>query len=533
MRVANISCACLALLAGAAAAASHAPDQRHDPYPAAWLDSSALFVPRFGKVKFVARDGTRVSAFVYRSTAFDPRSGPIWFVMHGAGRGARSYLRAAAPVAERHNALAIAIEFSARAYPAVEAYTLGVTTRGGPDERAHEQKRWRDPDSYVYSEVEHVFEAVRQSFDGQQRGYYLFGHSAGAQFVHRLLTFIPNARVLGAVAANAGWYTLPVSGDAAQVGMPYGLRGTPLEGAELRSLFRAPLTVMLGANDVAEAHEDGLLRGTPGAMWQGATRLARGQNYFSIARAEAAKFSAPFNWRLAIVPRAAHEASEVMGSAEFFLFETDAPCTPTAGATAGATVINEILADPPKGARGDANADGVRDPSDDEFVEMINTGRTPICMAGWMLGDASDPQRHVFPLGAALSPGQALVVFGGGVPTGRFGGAQVQWAAFGGRLDLSNDGDVLTLRDATGTLVKQISWGDCAGQPCATDHRAGELGIENSLVRWPEMVGSWAVHGKVAHLNFSPGVRADGTQYSSSEDRMRKDIAAGGKSREQ
>jgi hypothetical protein len=463
-----------------------------DRYPAVWLDSSSLFEARFGEVKFVARDGTTLSAFVYRATAFDPGDGPIWFVMHGAGRGSRAYIRAAAPVAERHNALAIAIEFSARAYPEMEAYTLGVTTRGEPDERAHRERRWRDRDSYVFSEVEHVFEAVRRLYGGHQQGYYLFGHSAGAQFVHRLLTFLPDARVLRAVAANAGWYTLPVSGDDAQFSMPYSLRGAPLESMQLQSLFRKQLTVMLGAHDTAEAKDDPLLRGTPAAMAQGTTRLERGKNYFATARAVASKIDAPFNWRLAIVPYAAHEVSQMIGSAQLFLFESGQPCTSTPAAAASALVINEVLVDPPKGQRGDANADGVRDPSDDEFVEIVNPGHAPVCTNGWALGDASDPRRHVFPLAASLLPGETVVVFGGGVPTGRFDGARVQWAAQGGRLDLSNSGDVLTLRDAAGAVVKQISWGDCAGQPCAQDHRI----------------------------------------FSSSEDRMRKHRAAGGESRD-
>lgn len=518
---------CMAMLAFVASGA-----RTGDSYPAVWLNSSSLFVARFGEVKFVARDGKPLSAFVYRATGFDPRSGNIWFVMHGVGRGARAYVRAAAPVAERHNALAIAIEFSARAYPEVEAYTLGVTTRGEPDESAHAQKRWRDRDSYLYSEVEHVFEAVRQLFGGRQEGYYLFGHSAGAQFVHRLLTFLPDARVLGAVAANAGWYTLPVSGNDAHLAMPYGLRGTPLEGVELRSLLRQPLTVMLGARDTAKADDDRQLRGTPAAMAQGATRLERGKKYFATARAAAAKVAAPFNWRLAIVPSAAHEVSQMIGSAQFFLFESREPCVSTPAAGAGALVINEILADPPSGKPGDANADGVRDPSDDEFVEIVNAGHAPVCTVGWTLGDASDPQRHVFPLGAALLPGETLVIFGGGVPTGEFGGARVQWAAFGGRMDLSNSGDVLTLRDAAGTVVKQISWGDCAGQPCARDHRVGDLGFASSLVRSPEMTGGWTVHNEVSQANFSPGVRADGTLFGSSDNRMRRHLAAGGESRD-
>lgn len=524
---------CMALtfrvsLAMLACTSTGASGQRADPYPAVWLDSSALGRTRFGEVKFAARDGTRLAAHVYRATAFDPRIGPIWFVMHGAGRTARAYLRAAAPVAERHDALAIAIEFSVQRYSSMEDYTLGVTSRGRPDERAHAEGRWRDPDSYLYSEVEHVFEAVRRSIGGRQRGYYLFGHSAGAQFVHRLLTFLPDARVLGAVAANAGWYTLPVDGNDVHVAMPYGLRGTPITSAGLRSLFGAPLTVMLGTQDTAEADEDSLLRGTPAAMAQGRTRLARGQNYFATGRAAAVKAGTPFGWRLALVPGAAHEVNQVIGSAAFFLFESGEPCTPTPAVNAGVLVINEILSDPPGGDRGDANADGVRDPSDDEFVELVNAGQAPVCMAGWTLDDASNSHRHVFPLGAPLRPGEALVVFGGGVPTGRFGGARAQWAAFGGRLNLSNSGDVLTLRDAAGAMVKQVSWGDCAGKSCARDHRAGALDFASSLVRWPELKGRWTVHNEVSRRDFSPGVRVDGSPFLAGERGVRSEAAARG-----
>jgi hypothetical protein len=92
-----------------------------------------------------------------------------------------------------------------------------------------------------------------------------------------------------------------------------------------------------------------------------------------------------------------------------------------------------------------------------------------VCLSGWALGDVKNPERHVFPLGRALPPGGTLLVFGGGVPTGRFDGAQVQWATAG--LGLRNEGDVVTLRDRADVIVRQVSWGDCAGAPCAVDHR--------------------------------------------------------------
>lgn len=413
-----------------------------------WIGDDGLHASGFGKIAFVTHEGTRLEALVYRSSAFDPAHGPIWFVMHGASRDVDRYIRTAAPVAERHQALAIALHFSKTVYRTSADYTL---------ERAN------------YAEVEHAFDLVRASLDGRQPGYHLFGHSAGAQFTHRLLTFLSAPRVLSAVAANAGWYTLPANTDPRQQA-PYGLGGTGVEPRALARFFATRLTVLLGEHDTLTSDADELLRGTPQAEAQGSNRLERGRNYFAVAQSEAAKQDAPFAWRLAVVPRARHDAAQLIWSAGFFTFGSAAePCTASPASAARDLLVSEILADPPRGSAGDANRDGVRDPADDEFVEIVNRGATPLCLAGWSLGDAANPSRHTFPLGTPLAPGEVLIVFGGGVPTGSFGGATVQTAPDG--LSLQVTGDVLSIRDADGVVVRQVSWGDCAGATCATDHR--------------------------------------------------------------
>ncbi len=484
------------------------------PYPARLLDAEGVLSSGFGHLRFEARDGNELTALVYRPRRYDARNGPIWFVMHGASRDVERYIRVAAPAAERYGALAIAIHFTADLYPRQSDYTLEVTTSGEADVTSFAEGRWRRPDAYLYAEIEHVFAAVRGALDGKQPGYYLFGHSAGAQFTHRLLTFLPDASVLGAVAANAGWYTLPAARGQPLDAMPYGLRGSPLERADLSSLFSRPLAIVLGERDTTTAAVDDLVRGTPEALAQGATRLERGRFYHATAREQARAIDVPFAWRLAVVPRARHDAAHVIDSAAFLLFAArEAPCIASSGAQAGALAITEILADPPDGAGGDANGDGTRDPADDEFVELVNRGTTPICLTGWTLGDAEDPERHTFPLGRALAPGRALVVFGGGVPTGEFGSAGVQTAAFSGSLNLSNAGDVLALRDASDRLVTQLSWGDCASQRCAADHWNGDLGLAASIARSPEASASWRPHVALGESRFSPGVRPDGSAW--------------------
>ncbi|MFN0058043.1 MAG: lamin tail domain-containing protein [Planctomycetota bacterium] len=417
--------------------------------------------------------------------------------MHGAGRDVERYIRIAAPVAERFGALAIVIHFSTQAYPTISEYTLGIDRPG--------RTGWRAPEDMLYAEVEHRFDAVRAALGGEQAGYYLFGHSAGAQFVHRLLTFLPAPRVLGAVAANAGWYTLPAATHPRDHAMPYGLGGGPVAPKELARFFRTRFVVLLGERDTATAETDELVRGTPEAQAQGATRLERGRNYFAVAQQQAAALDLPFAWRLAVLPRAGHDAAQVIDSAGYLTFAPAAvTCGPTSAADAVGLVITEILADPPDGTGGDSNLDGTRDPSEDEFVEIHNRGRIPVCLAGWTLGDAEEPDRHVFPIGAALTPGATLVVFGGGVPTGRFHGAEVQWSE--GGLSLSNAGDELTLRDASGAIACRISWGDHGGSPRGQYHWPAGLGIGRSLTRSPASEERWEIHPERAGTHFSPGL---------------------------
>ena len=76
-------------------------------------------------------------------------------------------------------------------------------------------------------------------------------------------------------------------------------------------------------------------------------------------------------------------------------------------------VINEILADPPAGLLGDANADGVGSITQDEFVEFFNPTTNVIDISGWSLSDAVKT-RHIFTSGSIFQPRGVLVVFGGG-----------------------------------------------------------------------------------------------------------------------
>ena len=70
--------------------------------------------------------------------------------------------------------------------------------------------------------------------------------------------------------------------------------------------------------------------------------------------------------------------------------------------------INEFLADPPDGLLGDANRDGVRNSSDDVFVELLNGTEGEEDLSAWTLWDALQ-MRHQFALGTLLPTNDRIV----------------------------------------------------------------------------------------------------------------------------
>jgi hypothetical protein len=110
-----------------------------------------------------------------------------------------------------------------------------------------------------------------------------------------------------------------------------------------------------------------------------------------------------------------------------------------APAAGGTVQINEVL--PAPGA--DHNGDGEVN-TDDEFIELINTGSAPLSLAEYSLGDASSAAggRHfTFGSDRFIGSGERLLL----------------WRADTG-LSLNDDADFLQLLDADGEQVDHIAW---------------------------------------------------------------------------
>ena len=186
--------------------------------------------------------------------------------------------------------------------------------------------------------------------------------------------------------------------------------------------------------------------------------------------------------------------------------------------TGGDILINEVLADPPGATPidfiGDANHDGVRSSTDDEFIELVNSTSNDIDISAYRLltrssTAANDSLRHTFAAGTILAARTAIVIFGGGTPNGAdpvFGGALVLKAS-SGALSLSNTGGIITLQDSSGGVANIFEYGGATGL---------SAGSNQSLTRSPDITGAFTGHLSAtgaAGRPFTPGTRVDGTPF--------------------
>lgn len=284
------------MLAGCAASADRASD---GPLP-----------PGSGIAAFEGLPGTVMRVHTHRPASYRPDA-PILIVLHGVNRNADWYRDAWRTLSERHGFLVLAPEFDRAQFPGGRSYNRGNMRAKGGDPLP-----WRE---WSFNAVESLFDAARGWTGSTRQGYLVFGHSAGAQFVHRMVTFMPALRVERAVAANAGWYTMPDPTER----YPYGLGGAGLTETQLRTAFGRTMAVLLGDADDDPNHES--LHNTPAAKRQGPHRYARGLAYFAKAKAAAADIGARLAWTLEVVPGAGHSTNDVKERALEFLLRAERP----------------------------------------------------------------------------------------------------------------------------------------------------------------------------------------------------------------
>jgi len=227
---------------------------------------------------------------------------PIVMVMHGWSREAQRYFDDWRVLGKENDFIVVVPHFPVKDFPSSWNYNLGNVF----------EKRSRKPlpqSEWTFTAIESIFDAVVAKVGGEQTGYTLFGHSAGSQFVHRFLYYMPDARVKRYLAANAGWYTMPDFDTE----YPYGLGRAAISEEQLIAAFEKDVVLMLGREDLDQTDPD--LRNTPEAKRQGKNRLARGLTMFDVAKTNAEKLGVELRWRLVLVDDAGHLNAQMVPAA--------------------------------------------------------------------------------------------------------------------------------------------------------------------------------------------------------------------------
>ena len=168
-------------------------------------------------------------------------------------------------------------------------------------------------------------------------------------------------------------------------------------------------------------------------------------------------------------------------------------------------LLNEVLYDPSNsGLDGDANGDGEYVHNEDEFVELVNVSNSNLDISGYEFYDNTNLMfgmpNHVVPPGTILPSMKAYVVFGGGIPTGDFGGAIVHTAS-ASVLNLNNSSDTLTIKNDIGETVIIFDVEALSNNP------------NESYSRLPDICGDFVQHNSTSLGLFSPGTKSNGDPF--------------------
>lgn len=265
-----------------------------------------------GAGKFIFKDGKGdpdrwVSVWYYLPENL-PENHQIIFVMHGGARNGAGYRYPWIDYAIEHQFLLIAPEFSREYFPDNYHYNYGnVATR---------QKEPIDEKLWTFSTIEHLFDLLKTELKFSRNTYSIYGHSAGGQFVHRMVQLKPDARIDRAVAANSGWYTLPVF----EKKFPEGLGKSHIMTNHQTQFFKTRLYVLLG--DLDTDPKGAGLPTSSMARAQGKHRFERGHTFYNTAEKEAGRRGIHLAWQLRIAKGVGHSHLEIASHVVPLIVET-------------------------------------------------------------------------------------------------------------------------------------------------------------------------------------------------------------------
>ena len=247
------------------------------------------FVLAEEQYKFTNWDGVDLPVFVAKPSKVN-KATRLVVVMHGRKRNAEEYRDQWIEAAKELNLLVIVPEFSEENFPQVWGFNYGniKTAQSEPIEQK----------LHAYSAIGPLATEALETFKLKSNNWGIYGHGAGAHFVHRYVLHHPEANHTLAIAANLGWYLSMTDQE-----WPFGLTNSGIDAAQLKQAFGKYFLLMLGKADISTKPNSPYVK----EHWdtinlQGEHRLARGRNFFKSAVKKSKEVDQFFKWGMVEVP---------------------------------------------------------------------------------------------------------------------------------------------------------------------------------------------------------------------------------------
>jgi hypothetical protein len=267
-----------------------------------------LFTPGTGCVPYACDGpfaGDTIGIYYHVPEGYDVASMPVQFVIAGMNRNADKYRDDWVAKADEYGFVLLVPDLDEEHFPE-RVYQQGAVQ--------DEAGGFNAPEDRVYPLVDKVFRFFLENSRSHARGYNIYGHSAGAQFVHRYLLFNKTPEVDRAVSANAGWYTFPTDTKD----YPYGIGQSASQiGTDVAAYYQKNLIILLGTADTLRTES---FNQSKKAEAQGHTRLERGKNFFEYCKSNAANRGIPFHWENVFVEGVGHSDSKMAPYAAKLLY---------------------------------------------------------------------------------------------------------------------------------------------------------------------------------------------------------------------
>lgn len=216
----------------------------------------------------------------------------VLFIVHGGARDSEKYLDIWKKFTEHKNIILVAPEFKRADYEDYEYLNIS-------DDYGVLNKNLNE---HLHNSLSIFFSFFKSKYNLEIDTYKLYGHSGGAQFVHRLLLFSDYDNVSSAVIAGARSYTFLNNEN-----YPYGLKeSNHLSDKKIKRYLSQRVTFLIGNQDIKK-FESSKKNNIQGKAMQGNNRFEVGINYFNNLITVSERQKIPLRWKFQIAKGVAHD----------------------------------------------------------------------------------------------------------------------------------------------------------------------------------------------------------------------------------